>query len=72
VNSGNGVRVFTSDVLKRLSKSDKIIIAGNAMLDHDLRKFIQSLNDTEVRYLIVGRYTFAVHGYPRYAKDVDI
>ena len=42
------------------------------MLNPDFREFIQSLNDNEVRYLVVGGYAVAVHGYPRYTKDIDI
>jgi hypothetical protein len=30
------------------------------------------LNDNQVRYLIVGGYAVALHGYPRYTKDLDI
>jgi predicted nucleotidyltransferase len=38
----------------------------------DFKEFIQSLNDNQVRYLIIGGYAVALHGYPRYTKDVDI
>jgi predicted nucleotidyltransferase len=38
----------------------------------DFKEFIQSLNDNQVRYLIVGGYAVAFHGYPRYTKDIDI
>jgi predicted nucleotidyltransferase len=47
-------------------------MAGKMTLDPDFREFIQSLNDKDVRYLIVGGYAVAVHGYPRYTKDIDI
>ncbi|GBE90894.1 hypothetical protein NCWK1_0614 [Nostoc cycadae WK-1] len=30
------------------------------------------LNDNNVRYLIVGGYAVAIHGHPRYTKDIDI
>lgn len=33
---------------------------------------MQSLNNNDVRYLVVGGYAVAVHGYPRYTKDIDI
>src|SRR4030042_5928914 len=36
------------------------------------KEFIQSLNDNNVRYLVVGGYAVALHGYPRYTKDMDI
>ncbi len=42
------------------------------MLNPDFREFIQSLNDNQVRYLVVGGYAVALHGYPRYTKDIDI
>ena len=42
------------------------------MLDQDFKEFIESLNDNEVRYLVVGGYAVAFHGYPRYTKDIDI
>ena len=30
------------------------------------------LNDNQVRYLVVGGYAVALHGYPRYTKDIDV
>jgi hypothetical protein len=42
------------------------------MLNQDFREFIQSLNDNRVRYLVVGGYAVALHGYPRYTKDMDV
>ena len=42
------------------------------MLNHDFKEFIQSLNDNGVRYLVVGGYAVALHGYPRYTKDIDV
>lgn len=42
------------------------------MLNRDFREFIQSLNDNNVRYLLVGGYAVALHGHPRYTKDIDI
>jgi hypothetical protein len=42
------------------------------MLDRDFREFIESLNDNNVRYLVVGGYAVAFHGHPRYTKDIDI
>jgi hypothetical protein len=38
------------------------------MLNQDFKEFIQSVNDNQVRYLVVGGYAVAVHGYPRYTK----
>lgn len=42
------------------------------MLSPDFKEFIQSLNDREVRYLVVGGYAVALHGHPRYTKDLDV
>ncbi len=42
------------------------------MLNPDFKEFIQSLNDNGVRYLVVGGYAVAFHGYPRYTKDFDV
>lgn len=42
------------------------------MLNQDFREFIQLLNDNQVRYLVIGGYAVALHGYPRYTKDIDI
>lgn len=42
------------------------------MLSKDFREFIELLNGNSVRYLIVGGYAVAFHGYPRYTKDLDI
>ena len=42
------------------------------MLNQDFKEFIQSLNDNHVRYLVIGGYAVALHGYPRYTKDMDV
>jgi hypothetical protein len=42
------------------------------VLNQDFKEFIQSLNDNAVRYLLVGGYAVALHGYPRYTKDLDV
>lgn len=42
------------------------------MLSQDFKEFIQSLNANEVHYLVIGGYALAVHGRPRYTKDIDI
>lgn len=38
----------------------------------DFREFIGLLNANKVKYLIVGGYAVAFHGYPRYTKDLDV
>jgi len=42
------------------------------VLNQDFKEFIQSLNDNRVYYLVVGGYAVALHGHPRYTKDMDI
>jgi hypothetical protein len=59
-------------VWPRWKKSGRSIIAGDTMLNQDFKEFIESLNANRVRYLVVGGYAVAVHGHPRYTKDIDI
>jgi hypothetical protein len=54
------------------SKSGGNTIGGDTVLNQDFREFIESLNDNGVRYLVIGGYAVALHGYPRYTKDIDI
>jgi predicted nucleotidyltransferase len=42
------------------------------MINKDFKEFIELLNKNDVKYLIVGGYALAFHGYPRYTKDIDI
>ncbi len=42
------------------------------IIDRDFKEFIQLLNKNRVKYLIVGGYAVALHGHPRYTKDLDI
>jgi hypothetical protein len=42
------------------------------VLNQDFKEFIESLNGQQVRYLVVGGYAVALHGHPRYTKDLDI
>lgn len=53
-------------------KSGVSIISGNTMLNQDFKEFIKSLNDNDVRYLVIGGYAVAFHGHPRYTKDIDV
>ncbi|MBT4266618.1 MAG: hypothetical protein HOD85_20660 [Deltaproteobacteria bacterium] len=41
-------------------------------LSKDFEDFIRFLNQHEVKYLIVGGYSVAFHGYPRYTRDIDL
>jgi len=42
------------------------------MFSQDFKEFIESLNANQVRYLVVGGYAVALHGHPRYTKDLDV
>jgi predicted nucleotidyltransferase len=42
------------------------------IISKDFKEFIELLNKHNVRYLIVGAYAVAFHGYPRYTKDIDL
>lgn len=41
-------------------------------LSPDFKEFVQLLNAHDVKYLVVGGYAVALHGYPRNTKDIDI
>jgi len=40
-------------------------------LDKDFREFVELLVANGVRFLVVGGYALAVHGYPRATVDID-
>ena len=42
------------------------------IFNEDFRAFIQSLNNNNVEYLIVGGYAVILHGYRRATGDMDI
>jgi hypothetical protein len=42
------------------------------VLNQDFKEFIASLNANGVRYLVVGGYSVAFHGDPRYTEDLDV
>ena len=42
------------------------------VLTPDFIEFVKSLNSRGVRYLVIGGYAVALHGYPRYTKDLDV
>lgn len=42
------------------------------VLNQDFKEFIKLLNEKKVKYLIIGGYAVAYHGYPRYTKDLDL
>ena len=41
-------------------------------LNQDFKEFLELLNKHKVKYLVVGGYSVAIHGHPRYTKDIDI
>ena len=41
-------------------------------LEEDLSEFVELLNALEVRYVVVGAFAVAYHGYPRYTGDIDL
>ena len=42
------------------------------MLNEDYRDMLHALSDEKVRFLLVGAYALAAHGYPRATVDMDI
>jgi hypothetical protein len=42
------------------------------MLNEDYKEMLQALSDEGVKYLLVGAYAMAAHGYPRATMDIDI
>jgi hypothetical protein len=40
-------------------------------ISQDFKEFIQLLNKNNVKYLVVGGYAVAMHGFPRYTGDID-
>ena len=42
------------------------------MLTKDFKEFIELLDSNDVKYLVVDGYALAIHGHPRYTKDIDI
>jgi predicted nucleotidyltransferase len=42
------------------------------MLHKDFRDFLALLAKHKVRFVVVGGYAVALHGYPRYTGDLDV
>ena len=42
------------------------------MLNEDYRDMLQCLSDERVKFILVGAYALAAHGYPRATMDMDI
>ena len=41
------------------------------MLNDDYKEMLQCLSEERVKFLLVGAYALAVHGFPRATKDID-
>jgi hypothetical protein len=42
------------------------------MLNEDYKEMLQCLTDENVKFMLVGAYALAAHGYPRATMDIDI
>ena len=42
------------------------------MLNEDYKEMLQCLADESAKFLVVGAYALAAHGYPRATMDIDI
>ncbi len=42
------------------------------VLPKDFKEFLNVLNSKKVKYLLIGGYAVAYHGYPRSTNDMDI
>ncbi len=42
------------------------------MLNEDYRDMLHALSDEKVRFILIGAYALAAHGYPRATMDMDI
>ncbi len=42
------------------------------MLNEDYRDMLHVLSEEQVRFILVGAYALAAHGYPRATMDIDI
>jgi hypothetical protein len=41
-------------------------------LNSDFSELLQAFNAAGVKYLVIGGYAMAVHGFPRFTKDLDL
>jgi hypothetical protein len=42
------------------------------MLNEDYKDMLHALSDEKVKFVLVGAYALAAHGYPRATMDIDI
>ena len=40
-------------------------------LPEEFKEFIQCLNSSKVKYLLIGGWAVGLHGHPRLTKDID-
>jgi hypothetical protein len=41
-------------------------------IQQDFSEFLRLLGQYDVDYLVIGGYAVAIHGYPRFTKDLDV
>lgn len=44
----------------------------NKMLPDNFKEFLELLNDRDVKYLLIRRYSVGYHGYPRTTADMNV
>ena len=42
------------------------------MLNEDYKDMLHVLSEEKVRFILIGAYAMAAHGYPRATMDIDI
>lgn len=42
------------------------------MLNEDYKDMLRALSDEKVKFILVGAYALAAHGYPRATMDIDV
>jgi hypothetical protein len=47
-------------------------LPNSFVLEDDLRDFLDALNQSQVKYILVGGYAVLLHGYNRFTIDMDI
>jgi len=67
---GSLTRLQNAFLLSNRSAENIILLA--MALNQDFKEFFELLNKHKVKYLVVGGYSVAIHGHPRYTKDIDV
>jgi hypothetical protein len=42
------------------------------MLNEDYKDILRAFTDEKVKFLLIGAYAMAAHGYPRAIVDIDL